>query len=65
MTALGPSRLDRPSHGLWGLWEMLELRAASFYNATTHLSALASYISGADEGDIFHKDRRTEARRTV
>jgi hypothetical protein len=28
--ALSPSLLDRPSHGLWSLWEMLELCAQRF-----------------------------------
>ena len=31
--ALGPSHLDRPSYGLWSLWEVIELKIKPFLDA--------------------------------
>lgn len=54
MTALGPSRLDRPSHGLWSLWEMLELNAGAFYSITSKLEAFRAFVDArAVEATIF------------
>jgi hypothetical protein len=67
MTALSPSHLDRPFHGLWSLWDMFELEAGAFYDATTHLSSLVSWIGattstrGEDtKGKVFHEDTKLD-----
>jgi hypothetical protein len=42
-----PPRLDIPnSHGLWSLWDMLELKAGAFVEAAVMLSGTASFIAG-------------------
>jgi len=44
LPALCPSRPDRPFHGLWSLWDMLELDAGSFYHVTTRLASLRAFL---------------------
>src|SRR6267154_3223207 len=44
MSAISPSRLDRPFYGLWRLWEMLELDAGAFYYVTTRLESLRGFL---------------------
>jgi len=62
MTALGPSRHDRPSHGLWDLREMLELKAGAFLAVMTNLASLSSWIEATSEyagkEHHFHEDNR-------
>ena len=53
---------------LWSLWDMLELKAGAFFEATAELTSLASWIgatsivgdSDAKENLIFHGDRKLE-----
>lgn len=50
--ALSPSQRDRPSHGLRSLWGMLDLNAAAFVGAATHLEWLRSQIhAGASSNE--------------
>jgi hypothetical protein len=42
--ALGPSHFDRPSHGLWSLWEMLEFGSHAFYVSTYALTHMQEVI---------------------
>jgi hypothetical protein len=44
VNAIGPSYLDRPSHGLWSLWDMLELDACPFYFLMATFEKLKSVI---------------------
>jgi hypothetical protein len=49
MTALGRSHLDRPSYGLWSLWEMLKFEAEAFYRVTSGLSGLKATLDAHKE----------------
>jgi len=41
--------LDSPDHhGLWGLWDMMELKAGAFISAANELAATVAYISGSN-----------------
>jgi hypothetical protein len=54
---------ERQPHRLWSLWDMLELKAASFFEVTDRLSGTAAYIGAHEERkeSVFHSGRVLEA----
>lgn len=54
------ARANRPLHGLWSLWDMLELKGDDFYQATTRLVQTISFIDARhkDEDSHFHDEKR-------
>jgi hypothetical protein len=55
MIALSPSPHDRPFHGLWSLWDMLEFDGSAFYTAVSILRGAQGRlkeIQGNEESDF-------------
>jgi hypothetical protein len=52
VTQRRPSPIPPQPHGLWSLWDMLELKAGAFVEAATSLAGTVSYIAGRSTADL-------------